>query len=179
MVDHRRTPSQRSYQLPGWFFVLTAVLSVAAIGAVVWVFVGDRFDETPAALRPSATSSPTEPEPGPAASRPTSGSTADEDDGEGGEKPAAERPDIDVVVLNASRTPRLARGVADAAEKAGWTVAEVGNWVYPAVVNAVYHPEGRQAEAQQLADDVGVESVRPARPGMSSDALTVLLVSSP
>ena len=82
-------------------------------------------------------------------------------------------------MLNASETPGLARRVASSAEEAGWTVAEVGNWIYPAVVNAVYYPEGRQGEAEQLAGDIAVESVRPARPGMSADALTVLLVFSP
>lgn len=89
------------------------------------------------------------------------------------------RSGIDVVVLNASETPGLAARVADKAREAGWTVGEVGNWIYPAVVNAVYYPEGHQSEAEILADDVGIESVRPARRGMSTDGLTVLLVYSP
>ena len=192
MIDHRRTPSQRAYQLPGWFFVLTVLLSVVALGAVGWVFVGDRLDRSAAAPEASASGPARAPEPEPADSRSTSGSADDEDKGDpaddgdevdaaGGddadEEPA--RPDIDVVVLNASQTPGLARRIAGTAEEAGWTVAEVGNWPYPAVVNAVYYPDGRQDEARQLADDVGVDGVRAARPGMSTDALTVLLVSSP
>jgi hypothetical protein len=176
MVDHRRTPSQRAYQLPSWFFVLTVLLGVFALAAVSWAFLGDRFDTSFGARQPAAAPSSTEPEPDPATSRPTHRPTADD---EGDEAGAEQRPDIDVIVLNASETPGLARDVAATAKESGWTIAEVGNWIYPAVVNAVYYPDGRQAEAEQLSGDISVESVRPARPGMSTDALTVLLVSSP
>jgi hypothetical protein len=183
MVDHRRTPSQRAYQLPSWFFVLTVLLGVLALAAVGWAFLGDRFDTPFGARQPAAapSASEPEPEPEPATSRPPSGPTADGEGDEGGDEPGADerRPDIGVIVLNASETPGLARGIAATAKESGWTIAEVGNWIYPAVVNAVYYPDGRQAEAEQLSGDISVESVRPARPGMSTDALTVLLVSSP
>jgi hypothetical protein len=169
MVDHRRTPSQRAYQLPGWFFVLTAVLSILAFVVVGWVFLADRIDPTREV--PQATASPPTSAPEPAPSPTSTG--PDEEAGKG------ERSGIDVVMLNASKTPGLARDVADVAEKAGWTVSEVGNWIYPAAVNAVYYPEGHQEEAELLADDVGVDSVRPARAGMSTDELTVLLLYSP
>jgi hypothetical protein len=181
MVDHRRTPSQRAYQLPSWFFVLTGLLGVFALAAVGWAFLGDRFDTSIGGRQPSAASSPSEPLPEPATSGPKSGSTSDDQGDRGDDEPGAdaERPDIDVIVLNASETPGLARDIAATAKESGWTIAEVGNWIYPAVVNAVYYPDGRQAEAEQLSGDISVESVRPARPGMSTDALTVLLVSSP
>ncbi len=175
MIDHRRTPSQRAYQLPGWFFVLTAVLSVVAFVVVGWVFLADRVDLTRGV--PQATASPSasvaEPAPTPTDARPAASAPAGEERDDG------ERSGIDVVVLNASGTPGLARDVADVAKKAGWTIGEVGNWVYPAAVNAVYYPEGHQQEAELLADDVGIESVRAARSGMSTDELTVLLVYSP
>jgi hypothetical protein len=181
MVDHRRTPSQRAYQLPGWFFVLTVLLGVFALAGVGWAFLGDRFDAALHANQPSAAPSLTEPEPEPATSRPIPGSAADDASQDGDDEPSADaaRPDIGVIVLNASETPGLARDVAATAKDSGWTIAEVGNWIYPAVVNAVYYPDGRQAEAEQLSGDISVESVRPARPGMSTEALTVLLVSSP
>ena len=171
MVDHRRTPSQRAYQLPGWFFVLTVVLSVLALGGVGWVFLTGRSDLTPGT--PQATSSPSVSDgsrSGASTSLPASSPSPAED---------RDRPDIEVVVLNASESPGLAARVADSAEEAGWTVAEIGNWIYPAVINAVYYPEGHQEEAELLADDVQVDSVRPARRGMSTDSLTVLLVYSP
>ena len=178
MVDHRRTPSQRAYQLPGWFFVLTVALSILAFVVVGWVFLADQVDlrggSPQAASSPSPSPTPSvsvaEPAPRPADTRPTSNAPAAGD---------GDRSGIDVVLLNASETPGLARDAADVAKKAGWTVGEVGNWVYPAAVNAVYYPEGHQHEAELLADDVGIDSVRPARSGMSTDALTVLLVYSP
>jgi len=176
MIDHRRTPSQRAYQLPGWFFVLTAVLSVLAFAAVGWVFLADPFAPLRGAPQATASSSAstTEAGPSPTGARATSGAPAGKqavDDGE--------RSGIDIVVLNASGKPGLAADVADAAEKAGWTVGEVGNWIYPAAVNAVYYPEGHQSEAVLLAKDIDIESVRPTRSGMSADDLTVLLVYSP
>jgi hypothetical protein len=166
MIDHRRTPSQRVYQLPGWFFVLTAVLSVLALAYAGWAYFSyPRGAATMEATGPSMSTSPT--------ITPTQQSTSSPraDD--------SERPGIDVVVLNASGEPGLAADVADTAKKAGWTVDEIGNWIYPAVINAVYYPQGHQSEAELLADDVGIESVRPARSGMSTDDLTVLLVYSP
>lgn len=167
--------SQRAYQLPSWFFVLAAVLSILAFVAVGWVFLGDRFDQSggpqaTASAPATASEREPEPEPTPTTSEPTS--TRD-DAGEG------RRSGIDVVVLNASERPGLAADVADAAREAGWTVADVGNWIYPAHINAVYYPEGRQSEAQLLAEDVDIAGVRPARPGMSADDLTILLVGSP
>ena len=176
MVDHRRTPSQRVYQLPGWFFVLTAVLSVLAFATVGWVFLDDSFDPMrgapQATVYPSA--SATEAEPRSTRTQPTSSATAGERAGDD-----SERSGIDVVVLNASKKPGLAADVADTAKKAGWTVGDIGDWIYPAVINAVYYPAGHQPEAELLADDVGIDSVRPARSGMSADELTVLLVYSP
>jgi len=175
MTDHRRTPSQRAYQLPSWFFVLTAALSLLAFVAVGWVLLADRFDPTPRG--PQATASPsvptTEPEPSLTKVRPTSSAAAADGDDDG------RRSGIDVVVLNASETPGLAADIADAAREAGWTVDEIGDWIYPAHINAVYYPEGHQSEAELLADDVGIDGVRPARSGMSADDLTVLLVYSP
>jgi hypothetical protein len=170
MIDHRRTPSQRAYQLPSWFFVLTTVLSALAFVAVGWVFLADRFDPTRGAPQGTAppSASTSQVAPSPTLARPTSSARAD-----------GERSGIEVVVLNASGKPGLAADVADAVEKAGWTVGEVGNWIYPAAVNAVYYPEGHQQEAELLAEDVDIESVRPARSGMSTDDLTVLLVYSP
>ena len=165
MVDHRRTQSQRAYQLPSWFFVLTVILSVLALAYAGWAVLGPRPDATRNATEPTVSTSP--------AVTPTQKPTRPPkaDDGR--------RSGIEVVVLNASETPGLAARVADAAREAGWTVGEVGDWIYPAVVNAVYYPEGHQSEADLLADDVGIESVRPARRGMSTDELTVLLVYSP
>jgi hypothetical protein len=165
MTDHRSTTGQRAYQLPSWFFVLTAVLSFLALAYAGWAFFGNPADVTVNATKPTVSTSPTVTP----AQQPTSSPKADD----------GRRSGVDVIVLNASETPGLAARVADTAREAGWTVGEVGDWIYPAVINAVYYSEGHQSEAEILADDVGIESVRPARAGMNTDGLTVLLVYSP
>ena len=58
MTDHRRTPSQRAYQLPGWFFVVTTLLSVAAFVTAGYLLLGDRIvpgASTPQASAPATT----------------------------------------------------------------------------------------------------------------------------
>jgi hypothetical protein len=167
MVDHRRTPSQRAYRLPGWFFILTGALSAAAIALAAWVLVASPFDagtgqaRATAAPRPSVIRTST-PVPSP--------SVEQKDDARDG---------IDVVVLNATTKKGLAADVSDAAEKAGWTVAEIGNWPYPAAQNAVFYPEGHRAEGELLGKDLSIKSVRPVRPGMGTDQLTVILLYVP
>jgi hypothetical protein len=164
MVDHRRTPSQRAYRLPGWFFVLTGVLSVVGIAAAGWVLVGEPFPSSKvqptAAPRPTPTTEPT--------STPKPTASADH-----------RRDGIKVLVLNATRKPGLAAGVADKAKKAGWKVADIGNWPYPAAQNAVFYPDGHEAEGALLGEDLSIKSVRPNRPGMSTDQLTVILLYTP
>ena len=84
-----------------------------------------------------------------------------------------------MVVLNATTKAGLAADVADTADKAGWKIAKIGNWPYPAAQNAVYYPEGHQSEGELLGDDLSIKSVRPVRPGMSADQLTVILLNVP
>lgn len=86
---------------------------------------------------------------------------------------------IEVVMLNASKTAGLAAKAAKDAKSSGWKVAEVGNWIYPAVLNAVYYPQGHEEDAADLSKDLSIDAVRPRTSGMSADYLTVILVSSP
>jgi len=167
MVDHRRTPSQRAYRLPGWFFVLTGVLSVAGFALAGWVLIANPFAHGGGQF--NATAAPT-----PSVVR-TSTATP---------KPSARPKDhtregVEVLVLNATHKQGLAADVADTAKHAGWKVAKVGNWPYPAAQNAVFYPEGRKSEGELLGKDLSIKSVRPARPGMSTDQLTVILLYVP
>lgn len=86
------------------------------------------------------------------------------------------RPDIAVEILNASEKPGLAATTAKEAEKAGWKVARVGNWVYGASHEAVYYPDGQKEAATMLAEDLDIDSVEPAKQGMASSELTVLVL---
>jgi len=167
MVDHRRTPSQRAYRLPGWFFVLTIGLSALGLAAAAVVIADVPLGELPRRGAPRPSPSATASVPPTSSPEPSSEPTDDSRSG------------IEVIVLNATRKQGLAADVAAEAKKAGWKVADVGNWPYPAAQNAVFYPEGHKAEGELLGDDLSIASVRPSRPGMSTDQLTVILLTVP
>ncbi|RYY42692.1 MAG: LytR family transcriptional regulator [Actinomycetales bacterium] len=91
-------------------------------------------------------------------------------------EPAVDRSSIQVSVLNASRTQGLARTVGQRVTAEGWTVGAVGNWRGYSAANTVHYPQGREAEARQLADDLGIQAVAPIVNGMSGQRLTIVLV---
>ena len=161
--------------LPGWFLTLTAAACVAGLLGLGWVvlFVPDD-DSTPtpsvAPSTPTPRPSPT-PSPTPTASESPTPSPKP--------KPKVSRKDIDVTVLNATRTTGLAKQVAARVRAAGWTVASVGNWRTGAAQTAVHFPGGRKAEARLLAKDLGIDAVLPSTSGMRSDRLTVILLGLP
>ena len=177
MSDHRRTPGRKAYVLPGWFLTLTVAACVAGLLGLGWVvlFVPDD-DSTPT---PSvATSTPT-PTPSPTPSPTPTPSASPTPSPKPKPKPTVSRKDIDVTVLNATRTVGLARQVAARVRAAGWTVASVGNWRTGAAQTAVHFPRGRKAEARLLAKDLGIDAVLPSTSGMRSDRLTVILLGLP
>ena len=173
MVDHRKTLGRKAYVLPGWFLALTAAACVVGLIGLGWVvfFVPD--DPQPVAApvsspSPTATSTTTpSPTPSPKAS-PTPKPT-----------PKVSRKDIDVAVLNATRTSGLARQVSARVSDAGWTVAAVGNWRTGAAQTAVHFPRGHKDEAQLLAKDLGIDAVLRSTGGMRTDRLTVILLGLP
>lgn len=179
MVAHRKTPSKRAYVLPGWFFVLTSVVVVAAAGWLVWIALngpGETQVDGPdpsASAAPSAPTSPsptakktTAPTPSPSRTTPSPSPT-----------PTASRTTVGVSVLNGSRTPGLARSGSVRVQQLGWTVGTVGNWRAGGVSQtSVYFPAGREAEAKLLADDLGIDAVAAALPGMSTERLTLVLL---
>jgi hypothetical protein len=176
VVDHRKTPGRKAYVLPGWFLTLTAAACVVGLIGLGWVvfFVSDDDPEPAAApaSTPSPTATPT-PTPSPTPSPSTSPKPSPKPE------PVVSRKDIDVSVLNATRTPGLARQVSARVTKAGWTVAGVGNWRTGAAQTAVHFPRGRKDEAQLLAKDLGIDAVLPSTGGMRSDRLTVILLGLP
>jgi len=160
--------------LPGWFLTLTAAACVAGLLGLGWVVMlaPDDDTSTPSAATstptPTPTPSPTPP-PTPTASESPTPSP----------KPKISRKDIDVTVLNATRTTGLARQVAARVRAAGWTVASVGNWRTGAAQTAVHFPRGHKAEARLLAKDLGIDAVLRSTGGMRTDRLTVILLGLP
>jgi hypothetical protein len=160
MIDHRRAQSRRAYTLPGWFFVLTTILSIAGFVLAGWILLAKPSALTPQAAPPVPTPTSTVAEPIPT-------------------RTPVSRDGIGVEVFNASTTVGIAKRAGDEAEKLGWTVDKVENWTYGAAQNAVYFPKGHRDEAVTLADDLKIELVQPAKDGMSTDNLTVILITEP
>ncbi len=171
--------------LPAWFFLLVAVVSLGglgAAGAAAWDLT--RGGDESAAAAPTPSPSPSEsaePEPSrPETTEPTaSPEPTPTPTPTPPPTPTAGRSDVAVSVLNATRTPGLAAQVAGQVTAAGWTVSATGNWAGGAAQTAVHYPPGREAEAQLLADDLGIAAVVPAVQGMNTERLTVLLLSLP
>lgn len=175
MVDHRRTLGRKAYVLPGWFLALTAaacVVGLIGLGWVVFFLPDDPEPATAPVSSPTPTATPT-PTPPPTPTPSATPSPAPKP------KPKVSRKDIDLSVLNATRTTGLARQVSARATDAGWTVAGVGNWRQGASRTAVHFPRGRKAEARLLAKDLGIDAVLPITGGMRADRLTVILLGLP
>jgi cytoskeletal protein RodZ len=181
--DHRRTVTRRAFVLPAWALVSSAVLVLAgAAWLAVLLLTGPGDDGSPAAApTPSAAATTATPSPSESATaEPTEAATPEPS--ESPEPTPSATPDVDrsavaVSVLNASRTPGLARSVSQQVTADGWTVGAVGNWRGYSAANTVHYPAGREAQARQLADDLGIQAVQPIVNGMSGQRLTIVLVS--
>lgn len=166
--------------LPAWALVSSGVLVLlAAAWLAVLVVGGDDEPATaassaPASTAPATTAAPTEsveptPEPDPSPSPEPSDEPEPEPSG-------PDRSAVAVSVLNASRTQGLAATVGQRVTAAGWTVGAVGNWQGYSAANTVHYPQGREAEARLLADDLGIAAVAPSLNGMSGTRLTIVLI---
>lgn len=181
MSDHRRTVSRRALVLPSWALLTIGVVVVLAAAWLAWLLAtgsGDEASSSAASPAPTATQEPTAtptPTPEPTPSETTEPEPEPTESPEPTE-PTVDRSSIQVSVLNASRTQGLARTVGQRVTAEGWTVAVVGNWRGFSAANTVHYPQGREAEARRLADDLGIEAVSPILNGMSGQRLTIVLV---
>ena len=166
---------RKAYVLPGWFLTLTAAACVVGLIGLAWLVMLVPDDPESAAAPVSSPSPTATPTPTPSPTKTPSASPAPT------KKPAPKvgRKDIDVVVLNATRTTGLARQVSARVTEVGWTVAAVGNWRQGAAQTAVYFPRGHKAEARLLAKDLGINAVLRSIGGMRTDRLTVILLGLP
>ena len=95
------------------------------------------------------------------------------------QKPAVHRDRVYVEVYNNSGITGLATRVAATAAEAGWQVVGSDNWYGTIPASTVYYPARLEAEARQLALDLGVRRVQPAVDPMRMDRLTVILTAAP
>ncbi|TWD81811.1 LytR cell envelope-related transcriptional attenuator [Kribbella amoyensis] len=89
--------------------------------------------------------------------------------------PPSQRPAVEV--YNNTKRKGLAEDVGNRARQAGWTVSGADNWHGKIVGSTVYYPAGMQAEAGQLAQDLGLDRIKEALSNMKKDRLTVILTS--
>lgn len=89
--------------------------------------------------------------------------------------PVSERPAVEV--YNNTARKGLAEDVAIRARKSGWIVTGKDNWHGKIVTSTVYFPAGMQAEAAQLAKDIGINRTKDALPNMKKDRLSVILTT--
>ncbi|WP_432945980.1 LytR C-terminal domain-containing protein [Kribbella sp. CA-253562] len=89
--------------------------------------------------------------------------------------PPSERPAVEI--YNNTSRKGLAQAVGSRAEQAGWSVTGADNWRGKIVTSTVYYPAGMQAEAAQLAQDLGIPRIKDALDNMKKDRLTVILTS--
>jgi hypothetical protein len=175
MVAHRKNvPAPRAFVPSSWFIVLTVMVVIGGAGWLGWLILDD--DPAPveaAAPTPAATTSPAPPaeeSPTPAVESPTPA----EESPTPAEESRAERT-ASVSVLNNSGIVGAARAFSAKVAGAGWTLGGIGNWSGSIPANTVYYPSGLQAQAELLADDVGIARVRPSVSPMRTDRLTIIL----
>ena len=182
MVAHRKNvPAPRAFVPSSWFIVLTVMVVIGGAGWLGWLILDD--DPAPveaAAPTPAATTSPAPPaeeSPTPAEESPEPAEespTPAEESPEPAEESPAERT-ASVSVLNNSGIVGAARAFSAKVAGAGWTLGGIGNWSGSIPANTVYYPSGLQAQAELLADDVGIARVRPSVSPMRTDRLTIIL----
>lgn len=177
---------------------LVAVLAVVAIVGGLLVLFGTRGNDsvadegkpaatpsrTPSTTPPAVTPSeptlepttPAEPTPAPtttATTQPTVAPTGVPTPAT--TVPPSERPAVEI--YNNTGRKGLAQAVGGRAQQAGWTVTGADNWHGKIVTSTVYYPAGMQAEAAQLAQDLGIPRIKDALDNMKKDRLTVILTS--
>ncbi len=93
-------------------------------------------------------------------------------------KPEVRRGHYNVVVFNNSNVRGLAGKTGDRVQRAGWRLVGTDNWYGTVDATTVYFPPGKRAAAALLAEDLGINRLRPSIPPMRSDRLTVILTGT-
>ena len=61
----------------------------------------------------------------------------------------------------------------------GWKVVSTAQWTGSTISSStIYYPTSMQAAAQELANDLGISTIKPAISPMQMDQLTVILTAS-
>lgn len=150
--------------VPDWLIVGTLALIGLGLAALAGfaiqqvAFYGDAPKATsPAATtRASATPAPTTPPP---------------------TTPAEPKRTRTVSVLNATQITGLAARTLDQVVAFGWPRGVSGNWNGTLDRTTVFYPAGAEEQAKLLAADLGIATVEPSLPGMSSRNLVIVMTA--
>lgn len=174
-MDHRRTVSRRAFVPPVWLIVVAlvaVVVGAAGIGWLAWDATRDS-DSQPAA----SSAGTTEPTPEPTTAAPTTATPTTE------VPPPPPEPVVDrspgVSILNGTSIDGLASEASDFLGDLGWPDLRTGDTAGSYPENTVYFPPQLEAQAQTLAQDLGITRIRPSVDGMRDDRLTAVLISRP
>ena len=173
-MDHRRTVSRRAFVPPVWLIVVALVAVVVGAAGIGWLAWDATRDADPAPVASSAGT--TEPTPEPSTAAPTTAAPTTV-------APPPPEPVVDrspgVSVLNGTGIDGLASEAADLLGDRGWPDLRTGDTGGSYPENTVYYPPQLQAQAQTLAQDLGITRIRPSVDGMRDDRLTAVLISRP
>ncbi|MDF1704213.1 MAG: LytR C-terminal domain-containing protein [Aeromicrobium sp.] len=178
-MDHRRTVGRRAFVPPVWLIVVALVAIVvgaAGLGWLAWDATRGSDPESVASASESASATPT---PAATSSAPTTAAPTTVAPPPSAEpEPVADR-SPGVSILNGSGVNGLAGDAADLLGDLGWDDLRTGDTrgTYPE--NTVYYPPQLEAQAQTLAQDLGITRIRPSVDGMRDDRLTAVLISRP
>ncbi len=175
-MDHRRTVSRRAYVPPVWLIVVALVAVVVGAAGIGWLAWDATRDADPDPVASSAGT--TEPTPAPSTPAPSTPAPTTE-----APPPPPPTPVVDrspgVSVLNGTGIDGLASKAADLLGDRGWPDLRTGDTGGSYPENTVYFPPQLEAQAQTLAEDLGITRIRPSVDGMRDDRLTVVLISRP
>jgi len=153
------------------------LLSVAAVLVAAVVFLATRGGGSPepeAATPAGSTASPTagamrDAEPSEPTATPTKKPRPEP------EPDPVDRGAVYVEVYNNAGITGLADRVGGQASGSGWNVVGTDNWYGTVPSSTVYYPGRLERQADQLAQDLGIDRVMPAVGAMKGDRLTVIL----
>jgi hypothetical protein len=172
-VVGRRRFDERGIAVPS----PVAGLSLAAVVLAGVAFVATDGDQPePVDTAEPVTATPT-PSPAPRETAPKAVLEEKEKKKPKRKKTVVQRGEVYVEVYNNSGITGLAGSTANTIAGAGWQVVGSDNWYGTIPASTVYYPPRLEAAARLLAEDIGINRLKPAISPMRFDRLTVILTA--
>lgn len=179
--QRRRVSSQRS--IPSWLVLATIA---AVVIAVVGFFVSGSPDQDSQvaddASADASVSTPTQTASSDSASEKDPEQKSEKNNNKNKDKKKDKKKNKDkpvprayVEIYNNTKISGLASSTSSQVQGAGWKVVGTDNWYGNIPATTIYYPERLEKQAKLLAQDLGIDRVRPAVDPMKFDRLTLIL----